>query len=208
MKRTNTPLSMLAVGLLALGLTQGALADGHVTELLWEREGADFPAYDSILIRDLDLSDVKVLKPVWEQDDPEPWTLEGNGGEAIQNLFRDIMTEELSRNDGFTIVDEGGPGVLQLEVEFLSITPYVKPGTTSNPGTGFEISTLGSGDVHISAELRDGDTGAVLTLIEGERQIGTEYKELSVENHRANLEKTFRNWGQRLREYIVVKQAL
>lgn len=208
MKRTNTTLSLLASSLMALGLAQGALADGHVTELLWEREGADFPTYNSILLKDLDLSDVKVLKPAWEQDDPEPWSLDGEVGENIQTLFREIMTEELSRNDGFTVVDEAGPGVLRLEVEFLSITPYVKPGTASNPSTGFEISTLGSGDVHASAELRDASTGIVLTLIEGERQIGTEYKELSPENHQANLEKTFRTWGQRVREYILIKQAL
>ena len=207
MKRSNT-LSILASSLMALGLATSSVADNHVSELRWEREGADFSGFEKIYIRDLNLDDVKVLKPVWEQDDPDPWSLEGEVGEGIQAMFRNIMIDELSRNDGFTIVDEGGPGVLQIEVEFLSITPYVKPGTQSNPATGFEISTLGSGDVHVSAELRDGATGSVLTLIEGERQIGTEYKELSPENHEANLEKTFRNWGQRVREYILIKQAL
>ena len=54
-------------------------------------------------------------------------------------------------------------------------------------------------DVHMSAEFRDGDSRTLLGLVEGERQIGTEYRELSVESHMANLEETFRLWGKRLR---------
>ena len=120
-------------------------------------------------------------------------------------MFTEAMKDELGGENGFEIVNQGGPGVVQVEVEFLSLTPYVKPGTQTGPD--YDIMTLGSGDVHVSAEIRDGETGEVLTLIEGERQIGTEYKALSPENHAENLESTFRAWGQRLREYLLVKKA-
>lgn len=205
MKRPAFTLKTLLSGLGALALSTGALADGHVKELLWEREGADFSGYQKVYLRPLNLDDVKVLKPAWEQDNDDVWSFEGGAGQAVQDMFAAAMADELGGDNGFMLVSEGGPGVVQVEVEFLSLTPYVKPGTRTD--SDYEIMTLGSGDVHLSAEIRDGETGEVLTLIEGERQIGTEYKKLSPENHAENLESTFRTWGQRLREYLLVKKA-
>jgi hypothetical protein len=56
--------------------------------------------------------------------------------------------------------------------------------------------------VVVSAELRDSRTGTLLFLVEGERKIGTTYRELSPESHIANVEETFAAWGQRLRRYL------
>ena len=206
MKRTFQMLPVLAAGFLAAGPISAVFADHHVTELRWERDGVDFSTYEQVLVKPLNIDDVKVFKPAWEQDDPSEWSFEGGTGEAIQDLFMSVMQEELGGDGGFPLAEKAGENVLQLEVEILSITPYIQPGSRSNADDGYEIFTLGSGDVHVSAELRDGGTGGVLTLIEGERQIGTEYKELSPENHRANLEQTFRTWGQKIREYIQSKQ--
>ena len=207
MKRISLVRKSLAASLLGLGLAGTALADGHLMEeVFWERGGADFSNYSKVLVKPLDLRDVKVLKPVWEQDSPDEWTFEGGVGEEIQDLFMTNITSQLGGEGGFEIVTEEGPDTIQLEVEFLSITPYTKPGSETGD-RGYEITTLGSGDVHLSAELRDSTTGAILMLVEGERQIGTEYKELTPENHVANLEATFKEWGQRVREYVQVKQA-
>lgn len=197
---------ILAASLLAL-VPLAAFADNHVAELRWERDGIDYSAYEKVLVKPLNLDDVKVLKPTWEQDDPRVWSFEGGTGEEIQALFMEAMMEELGGEGGFALADEGGEGVLQIEVEVLSITPYIMPGSQSRSSTSYEIFTLGSGDVHVSAELRDGSTGGVLMLIEGERQIGSEYKELTPENHRANLEQTFRDWGRKIREHLRVKQV-
>jgi hypothetical protein len=84
----------------------------------------------------------------------------------------------------------------------LSITPYVKPGTAASDDSDYVISTLGSGDMVVSGELRDSVTGSLLVLVEGERQIGTEHKELSRKNHIENLESTFRLWGKTLRSWM------
>ena len=75
------------------------------------------------------------------------------------------MTEELSYGGKYQVVKQPGAGILRLEVELLSITPFVKPGTQVDSDTGFEISTLGSGDLHVSAEMRDGATREVLLLV-------------------------------------------
>ena len=185
-------------GLLALLFSCVAFGQGASQGTSWTRSNTDFSKYSKILVKPLDITDVKVLKPAWEQDNPEKWEFTADAGKAIQALYMEAITEALSKDDGYPVVSEEGEDVLQLEIEFLSITPYVKPGTTAE-SEGLVIETLGSGDVVVSAELRDSVTGSVLALVEGERKIGGEYKELSRENHIANLTETFSTWGKRLR---------
>ena len=187
----------------ALLLSPLALAQ---SDTRWSNPNADFSKYTKFHVMPLNISDVKVLKPVWEQTNPEEWVFTPGAGEEIQALFMDIISAELSRDDGFSVVNEEGDDVLQLEVEFLSITPYIKPGTNSDSDPEFEIQTLGSGDVVVSAELRDSKTGSLLFLVEGERTIGSEYKELSRDNHVENLKETFHTWGQRIRGWLEQQQ--
>jgi hypothetical protein len=184
---------------LPLGLmTTPAHAQGTIDGVEWVRPFADWTRYDRILLKPLDISDVKVLKPFWEQDSEEDWEFTPGVATDIQDMFARYVGEELSRDGGYPVVSEVGADVLQIEVEFLSITPYSKPGAAGSRG-GYEISTLGSGDVVVSAEFRDGETGSLMALIEGERTVGSEYRELTPENHRQNLEQTFRTWGRRIR---------
>lgn len=198
--RITTCKSFVPALALAMALISGpAAAQQSAAGASYTRPGTDFSTYHSFLIRPLDLSDVKLLKPVWEQDDPEEWAFSGENREAVQQMFMEIMNEELSANDGFPVVDASGTGVLQLEVEILSVTPYVKPGTQSGDGEP-EMLMLGSGDVVVSAELRDSVTGQLLILVEGERTIGGgEYRPVSPESHMENIRALFTTWGQRLR---------
>lgn len=185
-------------GLIALLLSCVVYGQGGSQGTSWTRSDADFSKYSKVLVKPLDIADVKILKPAWEQENPEKWEFTPDASETIQTLYMEAITEALSKDDGYPVVSEEGDDVLQLEVEFLSITPYVKPGKTAE-SEGYVIETLGSGDVVVSAELRDSVTGSVLALVEGERKIGGEYKELSRENHLANLTETFSTWGNRLR---------
>ena len=164
------------LGVLLLLVSSVVIGQTPEPGLTWQRPDADFSKYSKIHIEPLDLSDVKVLKPTWEQHDLTEWTFTPRATETIQSMFMEVMSRELSKDAGFSVVDEEGEGVLQLEIEFLSITPYTKPG--SSDADGHVIQTLGSGDVVVSAELRDSRTGTLLFLVEGERKIGTEYREL------------------------------
>lgn len=113
----------------------------------------------------------------------------------------DAMQKELETKGGYALVADPAADVLRVEVELLSITPYVKPGTPAKDGE-FEVSTLGSGEVVVSAEFRDSTTRELLILVEGERPIGEKYKELSRENHTKNVKGLFAKWGK------VVRKAL
>lgn len=195
---------LLATVLLAFASGAG-LAQQVIVGVDWTRPGAEWSAYDAFLLRPLGLDDTRVLKPVWAQDDPEPWDFEPGAAEAVQEMFRRIVSEELTLGGRYSVVNEPGPGVLEIDMEFLSVTPYFKPGVPGEPE--YVVTTVGSGDVVVSAEFRDSRTGTVIALIEGERIIGTEYGDATRESFEKNLEETFRDWGRRIRQGVETAQG-
>ncbi len=163
------------------------------------KPGIDLSTYTKVMVKPLNIENIEVLKPAWEQDNDEVWKLEIEDVEAIQEWFLDAMQNELETKGGYPLVAKPAADVIRIEVELLSITPYVKPGTPAKTD-GFKTSTLGSGDVVVSAEFRDSTTRELLILIEGERTIGDRYKKLSPENHTKNVKGLFAKWGKVVRE--------
>jgi hypothetical protein len=196
MKRVITIGPKLIAGLILL-LATGILMAGN-QPASYVKPDIDLSTYNKVMIKPLNLDNIEVLKPTWEQDNDEEWTFSPENGAAIQEWFLDAMQTELETNGGYALVSAPADDVMRIEVELLSITPFVKPGTPANDGK-FKISTLGSGDVVVSAEFRDSQTRELLILVEGERPIGTEYKKLSPENHIANVKGLFAKWGKRVR---------
>jgi len=158
-------------------------------------------AYSKVQIRPLNLDNMLVLKPVWEQGNTEEWHLKIKDLTTIQKVFMDAMQKELDVTGGYKLVTTPAANVLLIEVEILTITPYVKPGTKNEEG-GQMIETLGSGDLVFSAEFRDSKTRELLILVEGERTIGDKYRKLSRENHMKNVADLFEKWGRKIRETL------
>ncbi len=190
----------LLLGLMLLSFT-ASLAAETTTPANYEKPGINLASYNKIMLKPLRIEDIEVIKPAWEQDDPEEWTFEEGSGEQVRKLFRDAMHNELEVKGGYPLVSESGDDVLRIEVELLSITPYVKPGTQTGD-KGYEVETLGSGELVVSAEIRDSRTRELLILVEGERTIGDEYRKLSTENHIKNLTNLFSTWGMKIREAL------
>lgn len=190
----------LLLGLMLLSFT-ASLAAETTTPANYEKPGINLARYNKIMLKPLRIEDIEVIKPAWEQDDPEEWTFEEGSGEQVRKLFRDAMHNELEVKGGYPLVSESGDDVLRIEVELLSITPYVKPGTQTGD-KGYEVETLGSGELVVSAEIRDSRTRELLILVEGERTIGDEYRKLSTENHIKNLTNLFSTWGMKIREAL------
>jgi len=186
---------------LILLLVSGTLMAKNTLPASYVKPGTDLSTYTKVMIKHLNMNNIEVLKPAWEQDNDEVWSFNPEDRAAIQEWFLDAMQRELETNGGYPLVSEPAADVMRIEVELLSITPYVKPGTPASDGK-FKISTLGSGDVVISAEFRDSQTRELLILIEGERTIGEDYKKLSRENHIENVKGLFTKWGKKTREAL------
>lgn len=200
MNRVISTGTKLITGLMLLSFT-GALMAKDTIPASYVKPGIDLSTYNRVMVRPLNMDNIEVLKPAWEQDNDEEWSFNPEDRAEIQELFLDAMQRELETNGGYALVSEPAADVMRIEVELLSITPYVKPGTPASDGEHV-ISTLGSGDVVVSAEFRDSTTRELLILIEGERTIGEKYKELSRENHIKNVKSLFAKWGKRTREAL------
>jgi hypothetical protein len=189
---------MLVFGLAAMLFSSVAMAGTDPLDPTWVRPDTDFSKYTKFLVKPLNLSDVKILRPPWAQDDPIEWKLETISLEAIQDIFLEAMKETLEADGGYPLVDQPGADVLEVDMELLSIMPYVRPGSDGTDD-GHEIITLGSGEVTGAAELRDSTSRALLILLEGERVAGEEYKEFTAENNIYNLRAMFTAFAKRLR---------
>jgi hypothetical protein len=188
----------LVFGLAAMLFSSVAMAGTDPLDPTWVRPDTDFSKYTKFLVKPLNISDVKILRPPWAKDDPIEWKLETISLEAIQDIFLEAMKETLEADGGYPLVDQPGADVLEVDMELLSIMPYVRPGSDGTDD-GHEVITLGSGEVTGAAELRDSTSRALLILLEGERVAGEEYKEFTTENNIYNLRAMFTAFAKRLR---------
>jgi hypothetical protein len=200
MKRVFSTGPKLITGLMLL-LVAGAVMAKNTIPATYVKEGVDLSVYNKVMVKPLSLDNVEVLKPAWEEGNDDIWAFNPENRSDIQKWFLDAMQQEIEINGGYKLVTASGADVMRVEVEVLSITPYVKPGTQSSDSDHM-ISTLGSGDIVISAEFRDSKTRELLILVEGERTIGEKYRELSAENHIKNLKGMFTKWGKKVREAL------
>lgn len=185
----------LLIGLLALMFSSAALAQLEPT---WVKEGVNWQQYSKFLVKPLNVDDVKVIRPPWAQDDPREWTIDIQDLEAMQAIFRDVMREVLSGNGGYPLVYADGKDVLEVEVELLSIMPWLRPGGDEEL-EGFEVKTLGSGEITGRVELRDSTTRELLLLIEGDKAVGEKYAQFTQENNISNVQSMFARFATRLR---------
>jgi len=190
----------LIPGLLLL-MVSGSLMAESTGGANYVKPYIDLTKNERVMVKPLRIEEIEVIKPPWEADSPEEWTFEEGSGEEVQKLFMDAMKKELEVNGGYPLVADSDDDVLRIEVELLSITPYTKPGSRTGDD-GYEIETLGSGELVVSAEIRDSSTRELLILVEGERTIGDKYRKLNTENHIKNLSKLFAGWGIKIREEL------
>jgi hypothetical protein len=183
------------VGLVAMFFASTVLAQVEPT---WVKTGVDWQKYNMFLVRPLNVDNVQVIKPAYAQDDPSDWSLEIQDLQGIQAIFRDVMNEQLSGSDGYPLVYAPGRGVVEVEVELLSITPWLKPG--GDPALeGHVVTTLGSGEITGRVELRDSTTRELLMLIEGDKAVGEKYSEFTRANNVSNIDAMFTSMAKRLR---------
>jgi len=187
----------LLIGLFVLLFSTASFAEIQL-EPTWVKDGVDWAKYSKFMVKPLNISDVKVIKPPYAEDDPSEWTLDIQDLEAMQALFRDVMKDVLSGNDGYPLVYADGKDILEVEVEILNIMPWLKPGSGSEID-GHKVKTLGSGEITARVELRDSKTRELLFLIEGDKAIGEQYKSFTTKNNISNVQYMFTRFATRLR---------
>jgi len=197
MKVTFLNRGKLLIGLSAM-LMSTVLTASELPEPTWVKEGVNWAQYSKFLVKPLDVSDVNVLKPPYAEDDPSDWTIDIEDLEGMQAVFRDVMNDGLENNGGYPVVYIDGKDVLEVRVEILNIMPWIKPGDDGE-FEGYEVQTLGSGEITARVELRDAYTRELLLLIEGDKAVGEKYKQFTRENNISNITHMFAQFAKRLR---------
>lgn len=198
-KNKSKQLCAATLGLIFCGMIFGAGAAnediaGYAARLNVEYErppGVDYSAYDTLIINELDVSETRILPPPWAEGTPFKWDVSDKNVEALQKEFQAAMAEQISGNGGYDIVTEPGPGVIELTVRIVSFMPYAERKE--------KVITKGSGEMRISAELRDGGNGQLLAIYEGPQEVGQEYDENTDFARQENLKMLFASWGARVR---------
>ena len=185
------------VGFFAMVFSTALMAD-VLQGATWVKEGVNWAQYTKFQVKPLDVSDVNVIKPPYAADDTSDWTVDFKDLEGMQAIFRDVMTDVLEANDGYPVVYNDGKDVLEVKVEILSIMPWLKPGG-GDEFDGFEVQTLGSGEITAHVELRDSETREALMLFEGDKAVGEQYKQFTRANNVSNITAMFTQFANRLR---------
>jgi len=187
----------LLIGLCAMLFSTASFADVQL-EPTWVKEGVNWAQYSKFQIKPLNIDDVNVIKPPYAVDDPRDWTLDIKDLEGMQAVFRDVMIDVLEGTGGYPVVHSDAKDVLEVRVEILNIMPWLKPGGDDEM-EGYEVQTLGSGEITARVELRDSVTRELLLLIEGDKAVGEQYKQFNRENNVSNITAMFTQFATRLR---------
>ena len=187
----------LIVGLVLALFSASVLAQTGIKPT-WVKEGVDWSQYSKFIVKPLDVEEVRLIPPPWAEN-PEKWELDMDKMNAVQAIYRDVVKAEL----GYPIVYTPAPDVLELDVEILSVTPWVRPGSDLMQ-SGMQVMTMGTGELTASVEIRDAQTRELLLMIASEKTVGDEYKEFTSANNAANIEKMFKGFAHRLRNAMDV----
>jgi hypothetical protein len=182
----------LLIALLSAVFSVAALADESTTPG-WVKDGVDWGQFSKFIVKPLNMEDVRLIPPPWAEN-PADWELNMENADVIQAIYRDVMKAEL----GYPVVYAPGRDVLELNVEILSITPWLRPNEGGSM-VGEQAMTMGTGTMSASVEIRDSVTRELLLMRTGETAIGEQYKEFTRENNLANIEQMFTNFARKLR---------
>jgi hypothetical protein len=191
----------LAVVLMLGALGAQAQAPASVTTVTYMKPGVDVTKYNEFRIVPLNVSDTRVVPPPWvEKADPHQWNLTRQNRDFLQTSYASAVREGIESGGRYKVVNDAGPGTLQLETRLISLTPWA-----SREEKGVE--TLGSGTLSFEANVRDARTGELLAAFQGNQPVGKDYQENTPMNKASDITEHFKTWGKNISQRLATAQA-
>jgi len=166
---------------------------------------ADFGAYNKIAILDCQVA----FKKNWQRDHKQVGShisVSSSDMEkiktAVADLFREVFTEELSKDGGYEIVDVTGDDVLLVRPAIIDLD-VTEPDTMSAGRSRSYTTSAGAATLFI--ELYDSVTGDVLARAADRKSAERMGGYLSYSNrvtNTADAKKMMRGWAKSLRERL------
>ena len=167
----------------------------------YSKPGVDVAKYTEFRVTPLNVSDTRVIPPPWvEQAEPHEWDLTRANRDFLVKTFASSVREGIESGGRYKVVDDAGPGTLQLEVRLISLTPWASREER-------DAETLGSGTLTFEANVRDARTGELLRAFHGTQPVGKDYQENTPMNKASNLTEHFTTWGKNISQRLATAQA-
>ena len=190
----------LAALLTAASVAATAQAPAPLT-VTYTKPGADVSKYNEFRLLPLNVSDTRVIPPVWvENADPHEWELTRENTEFLVTTFARAVREGIESGGKYKVVNDAGPSTLQLEVRLISLTPWASREER-------DATTLGSGTLTFEAHVRDARTAELLVAYQGTQPVGQDYQENTELNKASNLTEHFTTWGRNISQRLATAQA-
>ncbi|WP_019030097.1 DUF3313 family protein [Colwellia piezophila] len=191
-------LTTLAAGVFSLGLAgQSAIAGEILTvDKNFASPIISLSGYNKVYIEDLDLSHTKIISPPWIDKDSFHWQVTDSNLAHLKRRFKEGVEKGLTENNGrYEVVGKEGKGVLIVDVEIISFMPYALQNDK-------EATIKGSGEFHLSVQLRDGKTRSLIHIFEGTIAIGSDYQPNTSMERVKDAKNLFKGWGKGLRKRL------
>ena len=154
------------------------------------RDGADFSGFNAVLP-----GTVSVWTP--------------SGGTAVdeaalaqlQLVYEDVLTEALSGDGAYAIAAGPGPGVLELQTQFINLRGIDDPVAVSALQRRYSFP-LASDRGTLVVELVDANTGQVLAHIADVEDASTYEQALEGGANQAGVRPALARWAHALREFL------
>jgi len=191
-------LTTLAAGVLSLSFASQSTLAGEIISV--DKNFASpiisLSGYKKVYLEDLDLSHTKIISPPWIDKDSFHWEVTESNLDHLKRRFKEGVEAGLTENSGrYDVVGKEGKGVLIVDVEIISFMPYALKEDT-------EATTKGSGEFHLSVQLRDGKSRSLIHIFEGTIAVGTDYQPNTDMARTKDAKNLFKSWGKNLRKKL------
>jgi hypothetical protein len=192
--------------------------DNTNAKLVYVDPDAPFDKYTAILLSPLGVDNVEIIQPSTGSRLPgyRNWELTDADKQRLQKDFQEAMLKQLSKKDGFPVVENIGDNVLRIAAKLTRIAPTApKDDNRSRPAGRSTVVTEGAGRLSVEVTFSDSETGEVLALAKDTRSGSSQWGINNSVTNSAEVRRVFNSWAlqiaaqlERVHNNVGAKKAL
>ena len=163
-------------------------------------------SYKKIKINDLDLSNVKIIKPRSEHLSDAPWELNNDDKKYYQEKFLAAAKENLTANKLFVDAADVGADTLELKTKIVEIAPLASKDDSKGRPNYMDVYTRGFGRMNIVFELYDSKTNQLVMLVNDDHDLGDQWEKNDRVRTNVQIRLAFDHWFAHLQNEVKAHQ--
>lgn len=160
---------------------------------------ARFGQYKTLLVEQLDLSDVKIRKQTTDKIRDTPWELSDADRRYYQERYSEALMSNLIADGRFATSLQPGSDVLRIKAKVLEIAPLASKDDSKGRPTMMKVYSEGMGTMTLELTLVDSVSGNLLAIITDRRDLGRIWEENNRVTNNIQIRLAFNQWLRNLR---------